>query len=199
MVKRYRLMKRGRSPAVAIAQQLREAMRARFVELIGHALIVLIEDHPLEPEEGTDPLSPAMWNGLVMSAGVMVHTSIVSGKWFTSQMGLLVDLNRSHPEFCLYGPEALVNLEFDPLLEASVKLIAFGEREQYAPDFAEFVGRCVMFEVSSDLTLNWVVSQKVNELLETGQSYVKAPSYRQHKKMIHALQSGGSTLEVPAS
>lgn len=186
MVNLYRLKKRGVAPAVALAQELRAEMKARFAELIGHALIVMVEDYP--PAGMATPDTPEMWQSLVVGAGVMVYTSIVGAKWFGSQMGLLLDPSRSHPEFCLYGHDLLVNAEFDPLLQASDKLEKIGGRDQQHPEFAVYIGRCAMFEISSDLTLNQIVSQQVNGLMETGPSYVKAPSYRHHRKMIHALQ-----------
>ena len=186
MVNLYRAKKRGVAPALVQARSLREAMKATFSEFLSHAIIVMVEEYP---QAGTvQSVSQELWTDLVVNAGVMVYKAITSAQWFSSHMGLLVSLNRYRPEFCLYGPEDLVNSEFDTLLSSDYGLEFVGPKDQASVSFSGLVADSAMFEISSDLTLSHTISKQVDGLLECGPSYVKSPSYRQHRKLVQEFK-----------
>jgi len=186
MVKKYRVKTRGVWAGIETAQKLNLLMRQQMDEFLLHALIVMIEDFP---PTGTDlEKNPEQWQELVTASSIAIYTGIVTGQWFSPAMGLVLEISRRKTYLSLFGPLKILTSELEPILEASEELLPVGLMIQDGEKYVQYMQDCLYLSVMSDMTLHSTVGLQTELLLKTGHSYVTAPSYRRHKKLIHALQ-----------
>jgi hypothetical protein len=163
-----------------ILRDLREQVDA----LVLHFLIVTLEDFA-PPEWGEET-----WQKQVMSAGVVVHQQIKSGQWFQPDIKLLLEVKRRVLYFSVAGADFLLKSDLEPALASYFLVDNMECMNLEGTQYLEYVTNCWQLDLLSELRLPGVVSQQVAALEATGKSYVVSPSYRRHKKLIHALYAG---------